>query len=522
MLFQQHDVQWIDEGRPGAGHLLVFNNGIARPGGSASTVDEMVPPVDESGQYARAQGSAFGPTALAWTYAGDLGTRYYAEAISGAERMPNGNTLMCFGTRGVLAEVTAAGEVVWQYVNPVVKTGPLRQGESSGVDDRGHNWNAVFKVRRYEPGYAGFAGRDLTPGSVIEVGGDEGPAPAPSPTPPTPGPSTSTYPAMTLLGGGAFEMGDHHGLGGTEHANDELPVHRVSLGSFYIGTTEVTNRQYVAFLNAQLAAKAIDVRNGLVYRSGTDDIFCETRQAVSYASIGYDGALFTIVDSRADHPVVGVRWFGAAAYTNWLSAEQGYPPCYDASWACDRAASGYRLPTEAEWEYAGRGGQYAPYRIYPWGDEADATRANWPNSGDPYETGSYPWTTPAGFYNGSLRQKADFNWPGDAPTYQTSDGANAYGLYDMAGNVWEWCDDWYGRDYYAASPEMNPRGPLTGSPMPDGLPYRVLRGGNWYNGPEGHSRVSNRDPAYYRGPDDPNHAWYHVGFRVARTAGAGG
>ena len=236
-----------------------------------------------------------------------------------------------------------------------------------------------------------------------------------------------------------------------------------------------------------------------------------------YSHIEWNERGFAEVTGKERHPAVCIRWEGAAAYCNWLSVENGLQPCYDpTTWRCDWSRTGYRLPTEAEWEYAGRGGLHAPYRIYPWGDDADVARANWPNSGDPYEAGPLPWTTPVGFYNGELRTKADFGWPGRQETYQTKDGANGYGLYDMAGNVWEWCNDWYTNTYYATGPSVNPEGPPSGKPMPDGKPYRVLRSGNWYNGPQGHSRVSNRNPAHFRGPQDPDHPYYHIGFRIVR------
>jgi uncharacterized protein (TIGR03437 family) len=95
----------------------------------------------------------------------------------------------------------------------------------------------------------------------------------------------------------------------------------------------------------------------------------------------------------------------------------------------------------------------------------------------------------------------------------------------MSGNNWQWVNDWYENPYYSVSPYMNPPGPTeaAASPMPDGLPYRVMRGGTWYNsdaGDPGHGRVSNRDPAYYRAPDNPNTPYYHVSFRVARYAPA--
>ncbi|MCP5120061.1 MAG: hypothetical protein GY953_55400 [bacterium] len=210
MLFQQHDAQWIEPNRPGEGNMLIFNNGLSRPGGQYSSVDEIVPPVDANGNYMMTSGPAYGPQQLAWTYAGTHGTEYYAEAISGAHRLPNGNTLACYGTHGVLVEVTPEGETVWEYVNPVVREGPLRQGETPGVDHRGHNWNAVFKVQRYSPDYEGFTGRDLTPKGLLEIY------------------SVSTVNAASYLPGplapGAIVTGFGEGLASGEGAATDTPL----------------------------------------------------------------------------------------------------------------------------------------------------------------------------------------------------------------------------------------------------------------------------------------------------------
>ena len=107
MLYQQHDAQWIPKGDPDAGNVLVFNNGINRPGGNYTSVDELVLPVDSSGNYPLATGSAFGPKALTWTYTGNK--LLYSPDMGGAERQPNGNTLICYATLGLLEEVTSAG-----------------------------------------------------------------------------------------------------------------------------------------------------------------------------------------------------------------------------------------------------------------------------------------------------------------------------------------------------------------------------------------------------------------------------
>jgi formylglycine-generating enzyme required for sulfatase activity len=321
-----------------------------------------------------------------------------------------------------------------------------------------------------------------------------------------------------LIPGGSFEMGLHDTLG----TDDELPIHIVQIDSFLIDNLPVTNRQYCDYLNAAIRFGTIEVQNGYVTPPARSDTYCFTAEAVdSGSAIHYNGDTFSVTPLRDNHPMVCVRWFGAVAYCNWLSAESSYTPCYNLStWVCDFGADGFRLPTEAEWEYAARGGQYTPYYTFPWGNNRDTTRTNWPRSGDPYEAGPNPWTTPVGFYNGQLHLKSEFNWPGPQNSYQTSDGANGYGLYDMAGNVWNWCHDWYDREYYHVSPSSNPHGPDSGMPMPNGKPYRGLRGGSWYNAtryPGDHSRVSNRDPSYYRGPGDPNGPWFQIGFRVARA-----
>jgi uncharacterized protein (TIGR03437 family) len=341
----------------------------------------------------------------------------------------------------------------------------------------------------------------------------------------TAAPGSTKYPAMTLIPPGQFQMGDHYGFVDPEHPSDEVPLHLVWIDALYIGTYDVTTYQYAQFLNSAYSQGLIEVRNGLVYGKGGSNLYLDTYQALGYSSIGWNGSTFSIVDFRATHPV-GVTWFGAAAYANWLSQQQELQPCYDlTTWQVNFTKDGYRLPTEAEWEYAGRGGQYNPYYIYPWGNDVDTTRANWPESTTPYATGSYPWTTPVGFYNGQLHSKADFGWPGSQATYQTSNGATAWGLYDMSGNNWQWVNDWYENPYYQVSPYKDPPGPTeaNASLMPDGQAYHGMRGGTWYNsdaGDPGHGRVSNRDPAYYRAPDNPSTPYYHVSFRVARSAPA--
>jgi formylglycine-generating enzyme required for sulfatase activity len=294
-------------------------------------------------------------------------------------------------------------------------------------------------------------------------------------------------PGMVLSPGGEFEMGDHQGDGWF----DELPVHSVYVNSLYMDIYEVTNQQYANGLNWAFQQELIedpDTHDGVVYGRGGVTAYCDTTTSSSFSRVTWDGATFAVTAGHEDHPMVEVSWYGAAAYANWLSDMHGRDPSYDLwTWECDFDANGYRLPTEAEWEYGARGGEHDSFYRYPWGDTIDGSMANYQFSGDPYETGPFPWTTPVGYYNGRQIPSG-------------SDMANGYGLYDVAGNVWEWCNDWYGSTYYVLSPYENPRGPANGD-------NRVIRGGAW-GGIEANLPCANRHDRY------PDYRQYGHGFRL--------
>jgi formylglycine-generating enzyme required for sulfatase activity len=264
---------------------------------------------------------------------------------------------------------------------------------------------------------------------------------------------------MVQIPAGEFEMGDHHD--GISHA---LPVHAVYVDSFYMSKFEVTNQEYCDYLNSALSLGLIEVNGGLVYPyAGDNAYYCNTTTSSSFSRITWDGNDFGVVSEKQDHPMVEVSWYGSVAYCNWRSQREGYQACYDlATWDCDFSKKGHRLATQAEWEYAARSREHSPYYRYPWGDSIDGSMANYQGSGDPFETGDdTPWTTPVGYYDGNQ-------------TPAGSDMVNGYGLYDMTGNVWEWCNDWWDSNYYSVSPYDNPQGPNSGI-------YRVVRGGSWQN-----------------------------------------
>jgi sulfatase modifying factor 1 len=212
--------------------------------------------------------------------------------------------------------------------------------------------------------------------------------------------------------GGAFKMGDNFGDG----LPRERPVHTVDVDAFYMGKFETTNGDWRKFRDDP---GYDDVKYWPGGRVAPKDQIPYWTQANNHGG--------ATPDSDA-YPVLGVNWDSAVAYCNWLSAKTGKK---------------YRLPTEAEWEKAARG---TDQRRYPWGNEINHTFANY------VETAKFD----TGMKVGSF------------PT-----GASPYGAMDMAGNVMEWCSDWYARDYYASSPAKNPKGPATGA-------YRVVRGGSFF------------------------------------------
>jgi len=235
---------------------------------------------------------------------------------------------------------------------------------------------------------------------------------------------------MVLLPAGRFTMGDATQIDATPH--------EVAVSSFYIDKFLVTQNEYQRVMG----------KNPSRWKGG-------------------------------DNPVEQIRWSDAATYCNARSEAEGLRPCYDLqTWKCNFEANGYRLPTEAEWEYACRAGTKTAYSF---GDDA--------------------------------AKLADYAWfdknSGGKPHPVGQKLANPWGLFDMHGNMWEWCNDFYDVEYYKQSPEQDPRGPETGD-------TKVVRGGAWKFGDE-----SCRSG--YRYNENPGYAdvcfGYDIyGFRCVRNA----
>lgn len=237
---------------------------------------------------------------------------------------------------------------------------------------------------------------------------------------------------MVLIPGGQFWMGSNTGR------PDERPAHKVTVSSFYMDTRLITQAQYQKLMGSNPSRW-----------------------------------------KNPKNPVEQVRWSDAVRYLNKRSKAEGLEPCYNLkTWKCDFAANGYRLPTEAEWEYACRAG----------------TRTKYFFGNSPTKLGLYAWF------------KAN---SGRKPRPVGTKLPNPWGLYDICGNLFEWCNDWYGRDYYKHSPAVNPRGPATGT-------EKVLRGGCWDSDPS-------QCTSSYRHKANPGFAdvcfGYDIyGFRAVRRA----
>ena len=249
---------------------------------------------------------------------------------------------------------------------------------------------------------------------------------------------------MILVKGGTFSMGNTRG--DSEGYSNEKPVHTVNLTyDYWIGKYEVTFDDYDAFCTATGRSKPSDYGWG-----------------------------------RKSRPVINVSWNEAIEYCNWLSGKEGYAKAYDSGGnLLDRNSNkttyikkveGYRLPTEAEWEYAARGGQKA--KGYKYSGSDTLSEVGW-------------YKDNAGSKTQEIGKKK----------------ANELGIFDMSGNVWEWCYDWYGG--YSAEGQLNPIGPGSGS-------YRLIRGGGWYYSAH-YCRVA------FRNYSDPSTTHSYLGFRLART-----
>ena len=301
---------------------------------------------------------------------------------------------------------------------------------------------------------------------------------------------------IAYIPAGTFQMGDSF----NENDSDELPVHTVTLDFFYMCKYEVTNGHYCQYLNSALGQDLITVISGVVYKagSGTSYPYCETSTSNSYSQIAYISGVFRVRTKggrdMSDDPMVEVSWYGAAAYCNWRSQQEGKEPCYNLStWECDFTKNGYRLPTEAQWEYAARGGLSG--KRFPWGDTISHIQANYfSHWSEGYPVYPYDVNPTQGYHP---------IWSSDMISPYTSEvgsfPANGYELYDMAGDAWEWCNDWYG--LYSSSPQTNPTGPTSGS-------SHVLRGGDWHSA-AGICRVADR------GYHAPSFTTRYVGFRLA-------
>jgi formylglycine-generating enzyme required for sulfatase activity len=271
---------------------------------------------------------------------------------------------------------------------------------------------------------------------------------------------------LVMIPAGEFLMGSPSADAHSDQ--DERPQHRVRISKpLYMGVHEVTVGQFARFVEA--TGHETDAEKGV----GGAVIDFNTGKVVVDRKYHWRNPGFEQGD---DHPVVQVSWNDAMAFCKWLSESEGET---------------YRLPTEAEWEYACRAGTSS--RFSSGDDEASLRRF-------------------ANIADGALNNHQAIRWASawdDGHAFTASVGRflpNAFGLYDMHGNVWEWCSDWYDAGYYKSSPEVDPTGPGAGT-------VRVLRGGAWY-----YRARDNRSAFRYRARPDLRD--FMNGFRVVKPVGA--
>jgi formylglycine-generating enzyme required for sulfatase activity len=279
----------------------------------------------------------------------------------------------------------------------------------------------------------------------------EVPSPGSSPTPENDGM------VQVFVPGGDFKMGSDYTTSGYPW---EGPIHTVFLDPFWIDQTEVTNAMFEAFATQRGYQTDAEKTGSSAVFNLLDGSFWRVGGADWQHPLGADSSLLNL----GAYPVVHVSWNDARAYCEW---------------------AGRRLPTEAEWEKAARG---TDGRTFPWGNEFDGTRLNFADVNLNVRWG-----------DNNFNDKFQFSSPvGNYPS-----GASPYGALDMAGNVWEWVNDWASELYYQDSPSSNPGGPDSGL-------YRVYRGGSWED-------TSDGTRAGFRGWIDPKDTSNGRGFRCVRT-----
>jgi hypothetical protein len=159
-LFYPHDVKWIPPGYPGAGHLTIFNNGYERPDGDYSSIEEIAPPLESDGSYARDADGVWGPEETVWNYTAPDRESFFASYVSGAHRLANGNTFITSGAEGRFFEVTPDGRTVWEFANPY--RGTLTQSDGSPSYEEEEKYG-VFRAEKISPDHSGLADRILIP-----------------------------------------------------------------------------------------------------------------------------------------------------------------------------------------------------------------------------------------------------------------------------------------------------------------------------------------------------------------------